>query len=102
MGLMSGLLANWLDPAGHSEGSMIYRWNQADASPIPAARKVKLSELSTTLPAGTARVTPAERARQIEIRRTHVRRRLARRALSFQTEQRGRHREGLRWCVALT
>jgi hypothetical protein len=71
-------VANWLDTAGHSEGSMIYRWNQADSAPIPAARKVKLSELSRALPPGTARVSPAERAREIEIRRTHVRRRMAR------------------------
>jgi hypothetical protein len=71
-------VANWLDSAGHAEGSMIYRWNQADSAPIPAARKVKFSELSGALPPGTARVSPAERAREIEIRRTHVRRRLAR------------------------
>jgi len=71
-------VANWLDPAGHSEGSMIYRWNQADAAPIPGTRKLKLSEMAGALPPGTARVSPAERAREIEIRRTHVRRRLVR------------------------
>ena len=25
---------NWLDPVGHGEGSMIYRWNLAETTPI--------------------------------------------------------------------
>jgi hypothetical protein len=57
---------------------MIYRWNQADASPVPATRLVKLSELRAALPPGTPSVSAAERAAQIERRRAHVQRRFAR------------------------
>lgn len=69
---------NWLDPAGHAEGSMIYRWNQADGSPIPAARLVRRAELRSLLPATTASVRPEERRAAIERRREHVRRRYGR------------------------
>lgn len=69
---------NWLDPAGHSEGSMIYRWNQASEAPIPKTRVLKFDELRTALPADTPVVTPEERAATIERRREHVRRRYAR------------------------
>lgn len=71
-------IANWLDPVGHAEGSMIYRWNLADDTPIPTIRSVKLAELASQLPAGTTRVTPAERARVIAGRREGVRRRFER------------------------
>ncbi len=69
---------NWLDPVGRREGSMIYRWNLADSFPIPRTRVVPFAELSSHLPADTPRVDPRERARQIEARREHVRRRFAR------------------------
>jgi hypothetical protein len=69
---------NWLDPAGHCEGSMIYRWNLADAMPIPQTRVVKLSELRAVLPPDTPRVSAEERARTIESRRQGVRRRFSR------------------------
>jgi hypothetical protein len=69
---------NWLDTAGRREGSMIYRWNQADSAPIPAARVVRLAELRSLLPAATPRVGAAERSEAIERRREHFRRRLAR------------------------
>lgn len=71
-------IANWLDPAGHAEGSMIYRWNQAALAPIPRTQLVKLAELRAALPPETLRATPAQRAAAIEIRRQHVRRRYGR------------------------
>lgn len=71
-------VANWLDTMGRREGSMIYRWNQADAAPIPAARVVPFAELDAALPARTRRVTPDERRAALEMRREHFRRRLAR------------------------
>lgn len=71
-------VANWLDPVGHAEGSMIYRWNQAEETPLPAIRTVKLAELRAHLPAATATVSPGERARTVEGRREGVRRRFAR------------------------
>ena len=33
---------NWLDTAGHSQGTMLWRWTGADRHPIPRARVVKL------------------------------------------------------------
>jgi hypothetical protein len=69
---------NWLDTAGHAEGSMIYRWNQADGAPIPTTRLVELARVRDALPADTPRVSPAERAEQIARRRAHVQRRFAR------------------------
>jgi hypothetical protein len=71
-------IPNWLDPAGHTEGSMIYRWNQADGAPIPKTRVVPFADIRTTLPAETRTVTPEERLAAIERRREHVRRRYAR------------------------
>jgi hypothetical protein len=64
---------NWLDTTGLREGSMIYRWNQADGSPIPKARVVKLAELRDALPPETATVTPEERAEMVERRREAIR-----------------------------
>jgi hypothetical protein len=69
---------NWLDTAGRREGSMIYRWNQADGAPIPRGRVVELAAVRDVLPAATPRVSPAERSAAIERRREHFRRRLAR------------------------
>jgi len=71
-------VANWLDPVGHGEGSMIYRWNLADDTPIPTIRALPLGELDKQLPADTRRVTAAERAQVVEGRREGVRRRFAR------------------------
>jgi hypothetical protein len=69
---------NWLDPVGHAEGSMIYRWNLAEETPIPTIRTVELASLRIHLPVDTPRVTSAERACIIEGRREGVRRRFAR------------------------
>jgi len=71
-------IANWLDTAGRNEGVMIYRWNQADGSPIPSTRLVRMDEVDELLPAGTPRVDPAQRRATIEMRRAHMRRRIDR------------------------
>jgi hypothetical protein len=71
-------IANWLDPVGHTDGSLIYRWNLADASPVPKLTLVRRAELASHLPASTKRVTPEERRRVIEARREGVRVRFAR------------------------
>ncbi len=69
---------NWLDPVGHVEGSMIYRWNLAEDTPIPRLKLVPLATLRDHLHASTRSVVPAERARVIASRRDGVRRRFAR------------------------
>ena len=37
---------NWIETAGHRQGTMCFRWIRAESHPQPAARVVKLSELS--------------------------------------------------------
>lgn len=69
---------NWLDPVGHAEGSMIYRWNLAETTPIPRMQIVPRASVREHLHAGTPSVAPAERARVIAARREGVRRRFAR------------------------
>ena len=69
---------NWLDPVGHREGVIIYRYQLAAAdNASPIARVVPLASLRKHLPADTPRVSPAARAQEIEMRRLHAARRWA-------------------------
>ena len=63
--------ANWLDPAGFSEGYVTIRWMQADHYPTPIATQIKLTELDTMLPQAK-KLTQEERAEQIARRRRGV------------------------------
>jgi hypothetical protein len=38
-------VANWIETAGHSQGTMCFRWIRADEHPQPRTRVVKLTEL---------------------------------------------------------
>jgi hypothetical protein len=38
-------LPNWLDPQGHSFGSMCFRWNRAKSHPQPEIRMIDLTDL---------------------------------------------------------
>ena len=38
--------ANWIETAGHHQGTMCFRWIRADVQPQPQCRVAKLSELS--------------------------------------------------------
>ena len=60
---------NWLDTAGYRSGAIQGRWFGASATPNPTLRKVGLSEVLAQLPAGTRRVTRAERAIALRKRR---------------------------------
>lgn len=72
---------NWLDTAGLRTGTYCIRW-QAMPEGVKAAgavrgmEVVKLAALDTALPQATVRVTPAQRAEQIEQRRRDYARRL--------------------------
>ncbi|MDT5176873.1 MAG: hypothetical protein QOJ95_1071 [Mycobacterium sp.] len=70
-------VANWLDAAGHSNGSMLLRCVRTETAPVPSARVVKFDDVVRELPAGTAMVTPAERADVIAARRRAVHERFA-------------------------
>ena len=65
-------LPNWLDPSGHSEGYVTFRWIGADHYPRPEATQVKLAELPEHLPKGIKRITPAGRREQLAARRRGV------------------------------
>jgi hypothetical protein len=60
--------ANWLDPAGNTCGTMVYRWNNATSAPVPSLVKVAFDELSNRLP-DTHKITPSERRTQLRARR---------------------------------
>jgi hypothetical protein len=66
---------NWLDPAGHREGQILYRYQGATSTPLPSAQLVKRADLATVLPADTPRVGAAERRQEIAARRAHAARR---------------------------
>ena len=70
-------VANWLDTAGHSNGSMILRCVRTETAPVPTARVVAFDDVAAELPAGTATVTPDERAATIAWRRRAVYERFA-------------------------
>ncbi len=38
-------LPNWIETAGHHQGTMCFRWIRADEHPQPQTRVVKLAEL---------------------------------------------------------
>jgi len=71
-------VANWLDTAGHSAGPIILRCVRTETAPVPTMRLVKFSEIDQTVPAGTRRVTPAERQATMAARRLAVSKRFSR------------------------
>jgi hypothetical protein len=75
-------VANWLDTAGNRVLPATYRWQlpRVDRSdvPTPQARIVPFAQLDQELPAGTPRITPTERADQLERRRRGALRRYGR------------------------
>ncbi len=71
-------VANWLDTAGHSAGPIILRCVRTETAPVPATRLVQFSDIGSSLPAGTRRVTPAERRTALDARRLAVSKRFCR------------------------
>ena len=69
---------NWLDTAGHAEGSIMARWTYCDEYPSGlSARQIELADLHDHLPADTPRVSAEERARAIAARQAAISRRYA-------------------------
>ncbi|MFO0689070.1 MAG: hypothetical protein U0900_10195 [Myxococcota bacterium] len=69
---------NWLDPGGHREGTIIYRYQlEEGANTAPTARLVPLAKLRELLPADTQKVDGAARAAELALRRRHAARRWA-------------------------
>lgn len=65
-------LPNWLDPSGHSEGYLTFRWMLAATCPIPTATQVKRKDLFDHLPANIKRITPEGRREQLAERRRGI------------------------------
>jgi len=59
---------NWLDPCGRQEGTLVFRNYRALQRPVPASRKVKVSELPALM-ARAAPVSPQQRREILERRR---------------------------------
>ena len=65
-------VANWLDPGGHTRGSIAARFLLATSAPEPQMRKVPFAALHASLPSDTAFVSIAERAERLARRRRAV------------------------------
>lgn len=65
-------VANWLDTAGYSNGAMLLRCVRTETAPVPASRVVKIDDVLSALPVGTATITAEERAKVIQARRRAV------------------------------
>jgi len=64
-------VANWLDPAGRLEGTMVGRNYLSETVPAqPVVKLVKAAEVLKHLPADTKLVTPEQRQEALEYRRT--------------------------------
>jgi hypothetical protein len=65
-------VSNWVSTGGLHQGTMAIRFQSIDPNdplkPTVSSQVVALSDLASVLPAGTATVTPAERAAQIAAR----------------------------------
>jgi hypothetical protein len=68
-------VANWLDPAGQTDGTITARFLHAERAPTPGFRVVDRANLFEALPADTPRIGPGERAVQLARRRRAVIRR---------------------------
>jgi hypothetical protein len=60
---------NWLDTGGHLYGIVQGRWNEADSSPTPTVKRVKLAELRAHLPPDTPVVSAQARDASLRQRR---------------------------------
>jgi hypothetical protein len=67
---------NWLDTSGNATGAIQGRWFDTDDRPTPTARKVKISEVASALPASTKKVSPEERVRLLRERRINAQMRI--------------------------
>lgn len=65
-------ITNWLDPGGHSEGSLMFRLLGASSGTEPKVTLLEQSELPDYLPQDTQKVSPDERDRQLRARRRAV------------------------------
>ncbi len=65
-------LANWLDPTGHPEGSLLFRLQGASEARDPVLKLVDRASLHQYLPEDAVRVTAEQRRELLERRRRHA------------------------------
>ncbi len=65
-------VVNWLDPVGHTNGAMMFRFQQSEVVGKPDMKKVAFSDLSRILPGDEPRADAALRAQQYAERRRHA------------------------------
>ena len=63
-------VANWLDPCGRVEGTLVFRNYRAKNAVVPSSRKVDFAKLDSLLPKGTRRVSPSARQKLLARRRS--------------------------------
>ena len=63
---------NWLDPAGHTQGTIMGRYLLTEATPEPDLRVVEHAELRSVLPGDTPQVSANTRSEQLRRRRQAV------------------------------
>lgn len=68
-------LPNWMDPSGHGEGYITYRWVGAASYPRPSCEKIRYAELRSHLPDSVKIISAQERQKQLRERRLGVIRR---------------------------
>lgn len=61
-------IANWMDTRGRCEGTIVFRNYRSPTEVVPSVKKVKFSEVLAHLPAGTQKVTPAQRLEALRLR----------------------------------
>ena len=71
-------VANWLDPAAETKGTVAVRYLMAEAVPTVQYRTVPRADLEASLPADVPRLSPDERRRVLAARRLAVARRYRR------------------------
>jgi hypothetical protein len=65
-------IPNWLDTGGHTLGLLVQRLVEAETTPLPDTRLVKLAELDAVLPANIQRITSEARREQLRRRKIGV------------------------------
>ncbi len=63
---------NWLDPGGHSEGLLTFRWFWPRSDPSPTTRVVPLASVASLLPEETPRVDAERRRAEVRARKEHL------------------------------
>lgn len=72
---------NWLDTVGTERGAILIRYDgmqgrQIPEQEFPTMQKIRLADLSRYLPAGTPKISAAQRAKALAERKRHLQRRL--------------------------